>query len=187
MLLMPAVIHDKTRSDGAPLTAVSVKQQATSGCVRGFFPDAVFAQAGTQISQIDVEVTDGVLDRIEINPNPVSIQAGAQRQLTAQLFDGCNNLIDQEPTWRGVEGGSVTPTGLLTASEEARTYFGAIIAELGSVQTSSDLVVTPAAAETLEVTPNPFIVSAGTTTEVEVTAFDAYGNPFTRRQLDHKS
>jgi hypothetical protein len=150
----------------------------TAGCVRGFFPDAVFAQAGTQIAQIDVDVTDGVLDRIEVNPSPVSVQAGAQRQLTAQLFDGCNNLIDQEPTWRGAEGGSVTPTGLLTASEEARTYFGAIIAELGSVQATADLVVTPAAAATLELTPDPFIVSAGSTTEVEVTAFDTFGNPF---------
>ena len=84
----------------------------TAGCTRGLFPNAVFAQAGTQTSQIDIEVTDGVLDRIEITPSPVTVQAGSQRQLTAQLFDGCSNLIDQEPTWRGVEGGSVTPTGL---------------------------------------------------------------------------
>ena len=150
----------------------------TAGCTRGLFPDAVFAQAGGQISQIDIEVTDGVLDRIEITPNPVTVKAGAQKQLNAQLFDGCQNLIDQEPTWRGVEGGSVTPTGLITASEEARTYFGAIIAELGSVQATADLVVTPAAAMTLEVTPDPFIVSAGSVTELEVTAFDTYGNPF---------
>ena len=151
----------------------------TAGCIRGLYPAAVFAQAGTQVGQIDLEVTDGVLDRIEINPSPVTIQAGAQRQLNAQLFDGCNNLIEQEPSWRGTEGGSVTPTGLLTASQDARTYFGAIVAELGGVQTTADLVIMPAAASILEVTPDPFVVAAGSTTSVEVTAFDEFGNPFT--------
>ena len=150
----------------------------TAGCVRGFYPAAVFAQAGTQVGQIDLEVTDGVLQRIEINPSPVSIQAGAQRQLTAQLYDGCNNLIEQEPTWRSTEGGSLTPTGLLTASESARTYFGAVIAELGGVQASADLVVTPAAASVLEVTPDPFVVAAGSVINLEVTAFDEFGNDF---------
>ncbi|MAD60861.1 MAG: hypothetical protein CMH49_04985, partial [Myxococcales bacterium] len=151
----------------------------TAGCVRGLYPAAVFAQAGTQVGQIDLEVTDGVLERIEINPSPVSVQAGAQRQLTAQLYDGCNNLIEQEPTWRSTEGGSLTPTGLLTASESARTYFGAIIAELGGVQATADLVVNPAAASVLEVTPNPFIVAAGSVINLEVTAFDEFGNDFT--------
>jgi hypothetical protein len=120
-----------------------------------------------------------VLNRIEIIPSPVTAQAGSVLQLNAQLYDGCNNIIDREPTWRNAEGGALTPTGTLTASQEARTYFGAIIAELDGVQQSADLVVTPASATVLEVSPDPFIVAAGSTSNVTVTAFDEFGNPFT--------
>ena len=151
----------------------------TAGCDRGDFPNAIFAQAGTQTGQISVEVTDGVLNSIDIIPSPVTTQAGSQRQLTAQLFDGCGNIINREPTWRSAEGGTLTPTGLLTASEDARTYFGAIIAELDGIQQTADLIVTPSTATTLEVSPDPFIVRAGSTTAVTVTAFDEFGNSFT--------
>jgi hypothetical protein len=151
----------------------------TAGCDRGDFPNAIFAQAGTRTAQMSVEVTDGVLNSIQIVPSPVVAQAGSQRQLTAQLFDGCGNLIDRDPVWRSAAGGTLTPTGLLTASEEARTYFGAVVAELDGIQQTADLEVTPAAANTLELTPDPFVVAAGSTTSVEVTAYDVYGNPFT--------
>jgi hypothetical protein len=150
-----------------------------AGCTRGIFPNAIFVQAGNRTRQMSVDIIDGVLNRIEIIPSPVTAQAGSVLQLNAQLYDGCNNIIDREPTWRNAEGGALTPTGTLTASQEARTYFGAIIAELDGVQQSADLVVTPASATVLEVSPDPFIVAAGSTSNVTVTAFDEFGNPFT--------
>ena len=40
------------------------------------------------------------------------------------------------------------------------------------------MIVTPAAASVLEVTPNPFVVAAGSVITLEVTAFDEFGNDF---------
>ena len=151
----------------------------TAGCNRGLFPNAIFVQAGNRTRQMSVDIIDGVLNRIEIVPSPVTAQAGSVLQLNAQLYDGCNNIIDRDADWRIAEGGALTPTGTLTASQEARTYFGAIIAELDGIQQTSDLIVTPASAAVLEVSPDPFVVAAGSTSNVTVTAFDAFGNPFT--------
>jgi hypothetical protein len=163
---------------------ISSEGSYTAGCIRGNYPSSIIVQAGLHHQQrIDVEISDGVLNSIEIEPETVSIQAGTQRQLRANLFDGCRNLIDRQPTWGIAEGGAITLGGVLTASTNARTYVGAVVAELDGFQDSADLTITPAEADSLTVNPSPLQIEAGSTVDLEVIARDVYGNTFSPEPL----
>jgi hypothetical protein len=150
----------------------------TAGCVRGDFSDAVVVRAGTLERSASVRVTDGVLSSIEIEPSAVSLQAGASRQLRANLYDGCRNLIAGQAAWSVAQGASVTQAGVITAGEVAGSFSAAVVAELNGFQDQADLTVTPAAAVTLQITPAPLRVAAGGSVPLQVTAFDTFGNSF---------
>lgn len=150
----------------------------TAGCVRGSFTSAVVVRAGTLERTADVTVTDGVLRSVEIEPSAVSLQAGASRQLRANLYDGCRNIIAGQPAWSVAQGASITPTGLITASTAAGTFAASVVAELNGFQDQADLTVTPAAATALQITPAPLRVAAGGAVALQVTAFDVFGNSF---------
>ena len=158
--------------------SVSATGLYTAGCVRGSYPDAIYVRAGSLENTIDVNVTDGVLNSIEIEPSAVSIQAGESRLMRANLFDGCRNLIDGTPTWSVAQAGSISPNGNFTAGTVAGTYNAAIVAELNGFQDQADLTITPAAAARLVVTPNPVTLPAGGSVALSVTAYDQFDNPF---------
>ena len=150
----------------------------TAGCVRGSYSSAIVVSAGDLESLVDVTVTDGVLNSIEIEPSAVTIQAGETRSMRANLFDGCRNLIEGEPVWSVAQGGSITAEGEFTAGDTAGTFSASIVAELNGFQDQADLTVTPAAADQILISPNPIIVAAGSSTPLQVTAIDTFGNTF---------
>jgi hypothetical protein len=148
-----------------------------AGCVRGEYENAVFVRAGDLEAAIDIDVIDGVLSRIEIDPSPITLKAAESRELRATLYDGCDNVIEGEVEWSIAEGGTIDDN-VLTANETAGTYTSSILAELGSFQDQADLIITPGLAQTIEVTPNPIRVEAGSRQPLSVIATDAYGNQF---------
>lgn len=150
----------------------------TAGCVRGSYNSAIVVSAGDLESLVDVTVIDGVLNSIEIEPSAVTIQAGDTRSMRANLFDGCRNRILGEATWSVAQGGSITEDGVFTAGDTAGTFSAAIVAELNGFQDQADLTVTPAAANQILISPNPIVVAAGSSTALQVTAIDSFGNTF---------
>jgi hypothetical protein len=180
-----AVVEDRcgnSRNDAlrwsATTGSIDDEGNFTAGCDRDQFNDAIIVGAGIYEVPVDVSVIDGVLSSIEIEPDQVTIQADAQLQLRANLYDGCFNLIEGETTWSLAQGGSMTSGGILSAGPQARTYVGAVIAEVEGFQDQADLVITPAQAVTLTINPDPLQVEAGNDVQLEVIASDQFGNTF---------
>jgi hypothetical protein len=152
----------------------------TAICVRGSYPDSVVVSAGGIEKRMSIDVIDGVLNEVVIEPSIVTIEAGGTRQLRANLLDGCQNLIEGEAVWTVAAGGVVTPEGLLTASVQARTYIASVVAEVNGFQDQADLTITPAAATSITINPSPVLrIEAGDQVTLEVVASDAFGNTFT--------
>lgn len=149
-----------------------------AGCVRGTYQNAILVTAGNLQQNVTVDVLDGVLSKVQIQPSPVVLAASTSRQLRADLFDGCNNVIVGQANWLLAAGGNLSNTGLLTAGNLANTYIDAVVAELNGFQAKADLIVTPGPAVSLSINPNPLKISAGSSQALTVTGRDQFGNEF---------
>ncbi len=173
---------DNDRSDAIRYSTSIGQITATgsykAGCTRGLYNNAILITAGNLQQNVTVDISDGVLNRVQIQPSPVVLSANSSRQLRADLFDGCNNVIVGQANWFLAAGGSITSSGVITAGTLASNYIDAVVAELNGFQAKADLTVTPGPAVSLTINPNPLKIPAGSTQALSVIGTDQFGNQF---------
>jgi len=99
----------------------------------------VIASAQGKSGTASVEVKPGVLDRLVITPENVSITADDVQQFEVEGFDSRGNHVDVSPEWI-VDGGSIDASGLYTP-EKAGTW--TVTVKDGSIRASTKVTVTP--------------------------------------------
>ncbi|MEE2644742.1 MAG: choice-of-anchor Q domain-containing protein [Myxococcota bacterium] len=152
-----------------------------AGCERGFYSGAVIATSDALRAPIDVTITDGELQRVEIDPDPVTVPAGSVRNMQARLYDGCDNLVDGEVSWSLLNdaAGTIAEDGLFTAGTVAESFERILVASSGDFQAQGSIEIVPATIDQLEIVPSELRLQAGAAQQLSVIASDRFGNLFT--------
>ena len=153
----------------------------TAGATTG--TSTVTAAAGTLSGTATVNVAAGALATLTITPNPASVLISTTRQFTVVGKDAGGNVITTitpAVVWSvPVAGGTVSTTGLFTASATPGTYN--LTATSGTITGTSVVTVTATAGAltNITVTPASPSIAAGTTRQFTAVGTDANGNVVT--------
>jgi len=140
---------------------------------------AVVAVAGLATAACDVHgISDpGTLASITVTPNPKVLAVNGTQQFTAVGADFSGATVALTPTWSVVAGGgTISSSGLFTASALAGTYASTVKATSGGLSATATVVVTPGPLATIVVTPTPVLMGSGTTQLFVAVGKDAAGN-----------
>lgn len=146
----------------------------TASTVTGNTTAGVTATSGSISGTARVIVSPGALETITIAPDAVTLNGGATQQFTAVGKDAYGNVVAIEPTWTAVVG-SVTSTGLFTATLVPGTYAQSVVATDGLVHGSATVIVNPGPLASIVVTPASTSVLVYSTQQFVATGHDANG------------
>lgn len=163
-----------------------MKRFITSRLVRALAPPARLARvvaavavAGLFMAACDVHGVSapGSLSSITITPNPQILAVNGTQQFTALGADFSAATVALTPTWSVVAGGgTISSSGVFTASALAGTYASTVKATSGGLSATATVVVTPGPLATIVVTPTPVLMGSGTTQLFVAVGKDAGGN-----------
>ena len=156
----------------------------TASCVKGSFPTAVSASVGDLEVYAGVTIGDGVLAQIVVEPPILTLPAGSSGQLDVTLLDACGNPVAGAVSFNSASGGTIDGNGLVTAGTVAGTWQDAVTVSSGNQSAKVTLIVTPGAAMSLVLSPDPIVTVAAGSVQVAVEAEDAYGNEFVPDVVD---
>lgn len=149
----------------------------TAGTVAGSFPNIVTATVGTLSASATVVVTGGALTTITLTPTPATLAGGGTQQFTAVGRDANGNVVTITPTWSVVNtGGTIGTSGLFTAGTVSGTFTNTVRATSGAVSGTGTVIVTPGAATSASILPNPVALPINTTQQFTMFGRDANGN-----------
>ena len=161
-------------SGGGTIDANGLFTATTNGAFK------VTATANGVAGQADVLVGQALgLTKLTVDPVATFVYQGGTLTLTARGFDQTGAALALTPTWTvtGAPGVSVSPGGVLTASASA-TGTATVKASSGALAATATITVrTPAAPDSLTLTPLRAKVYLGDTRQYAVTALDQYRNP----------
>lgn len=112
-----------------------------------------------------------------VSPTPVSLALLGTQQFTAVGRDAEGKEITITPTWSVVAGGgSISSSGLFTASTVAGQFTNTVKASSGTVNASATIVVNAGALATITVSPAPGTMIIGATHQFTAVGRDASNN-----------
>ncbi|MGI4979374.1 MAG: beta strand repeat-containing protein, partial [Janthinobacterium lividum] len=122
---------------------------------------------------VNLNTTSAVPTAIAVTPSSVTLPAGQTQQFaaTATMSDGSQQNVTSS-VWWSVDGNSAVisnsagSNGLLSTTAAGNVN---VVAHLGSVLGQAAVTVQSAALRSIQVTPNPVSLPAGTTTQLMVT------------------
>ena len=168
----------------------SISWEATGGTIddTGLYTAGAIAGSGFTVTATDglingqasVTVNDPdppVLTTVQVTPNQVTVDIGANQQFTAQGLDQFGNSIGASITW-GATGGTVDDTGLYTAGAIAGSGF-TVTATDGLINGQASVTVNdpdPPVLTTIQVTPNQVTVDIGANQQFTAQGLDQFGN-----------
>ncbi|HUG40915.1 MAG TPA: hypothetical protein VMM12_10535, partial [Longimicrobiales bacterium] len=125
-----------------------------------------------------VTVVAGPLTTIEVTPNPVTLEIGAEQQFTAVGRDAFGNIVAITPVWSTTDppGTIDAGTGLFTAGNTTGTFDNSVRATSGSIFGTATVTVIAGPLATIEVTPNPVTLETGAQQQFTAVGRDAGGN-----------
>ncbi|TLZ46287.1 MAG: hypothetical protein E6K19_01130, partial [Methanobacteriota archaeon] len=128
-----------------------------------------------------IQLTPGPLDRISVLPTDfpyVRIEAGSQQTFTASSVDRFGNPIPGASYTWSVEGGigSISPSGVFTASTKVGSGTGTVTAHSSGLQGSAIVQIVPGPAVKVAVSPSGLTLGAGATTVLVASVQDRYDN-----------
>ncbi|MGL1937255.1 MAG: S8 family serine peptidase [Fibrobacterales bacterium] len=114
------------------------------------------------------------LDRIEVSPANSTLVEGSTQQYSVVGFDQYNNtIVVLNPTWT-VDGGSIAPTGLYTASAVGSF---SVTATLGTISGSTGVTVSDAPTlDRIEISPENATIVEGNTLQYSAIGYDQFGD-----------
>jgi hypothetical protein len=115
---------------------------------------------------------------LTVSPASATLAAGGTQQFTVVTKDGNGKIITgTTPTWAvAAGGGTISPTGLFTAGTTAGTYTNTVTVTCSGITATATVIVTPGAAASITVTPNPATLPISTTQQFTAVVKDANGN-----------
>ena len=130
----------------------------TAGTKAGNYPNAVTATVDGVTGQATVVISPNSLKTLTVSPNPGNVQPNKTLQFSAVGRDTYGNIVPNlSISWKMVSGGgTIDPTGLVTADPNAGTFTNTVQASSGSVKGTATLIVgggTPKVA-TVEISPS---------------------------------
>jgi len=149
----------------------------TAGTVAGSFANLVTATVGTLSASATVVVTGGPLTTITLTPTPTTLAGGGTQQFTAVGRDVNGNAVAITPTWSVVNsGGTIGTSGIFTAGTVSGTFTNTVRVTSGAISATGTVIVTPGAATTISILPNPVALPVNTTQQFTMIGRDANGN-----------
>lgn len=153
---------------------------------RALAPRARIAQAiiaiglaGLGSSACDVHgiSNPGTLSTISVAPDPQTLAVNATQQFTAVGTDFSGAKVIINPTWSVVTGGgTISSSGLFTASATPGTFTNTVKATSGGMSSTATVIVTAGALASINVTPNPQVLQVNGTQQYTAVGKDASGN-----------
>lgn len=145
--------------------------------------DVLFIASDGELADSEVvEITVNLdpLSYIVINPDSTTISADSTRQFTVTGYSSSDEPRDPGTiSWSVIGGiGSINSSGLFDASVVGTGRIVAV-SDLGPVDTSAYLEVTPGQLASLEINPDADTISADSTRQFTASGFDADGNSVT--------
>jgi hypothetical protein len=115
---------------------------------------------------------------LTIAPTSVTLPVNGTQQFTVVTKDGNGKVITgTTPTWAvAAGGGTISPTGLFTAGTTAGTFTNTVTVTCSGITVTATVIVTPGAAASITVTPNPATLPISTTQQFTAVVKDANGN-----------
>ena len=117
---------------------------------------------------------------LTVTPNPLVIVRNTSRQFTAVARDSKGNILPEPSTWSiQAGGGSITSTGMFTAGATLGTYTNTVQAANGGLtgKATVTVIAAPGTLASMNVTPDPATLAAGSTQTFVATGVDTDGNP----------
>jgi len=129
----------------------------------------------------DISVTPGALAVLTVSPDTATLSADETQQFTASGVDSDGNVISSlGPLEWSVNGsiGTIDSNGLFNPTTVG---IGSVTAssDLGAIDTSGDIIVTPGVLATLAVSPDTVSITADDTQQFSATGEDNDGNAVT--------
>jgi hypothetical protein len=106
-----------------------------------------------------------------------AIQVDGTMQFVATVTDASGNTLTENPTWTLVNGGgAITSAGMFTAGDSIGTFTNTIVATIGSVTSTSTIVVSAGGLASITVSPDTITLSVGATHQYTAIGHDAHGH-----------
>lgn len=149
----------------------------TTGSVSGAFANTVMATSGSHTATASLTVLHGDLATIVLTPPSASVGAGNTQQFLAVGKDTSDNTFAIGVTWSVVAGGgTISGTGLFTASTASGAFPNTVRAASGALAATSSVTVVPGPATSVVITPASVSLAIGATQQFTAVATDAHGN-----------
>ncbi|MFZ5443388.1 MAG: beta strand repeat-containing protein [Myxococcota bacterium] len=149
----------------------------TAGNTAGTFTDVISATIGGVTGRASVTITPGPVATVTVAPATVTLAPGGQATFTATGRDAFNNPVSGTVTWSATPAvGTITQSGVLTATTSPGTYPASVTATMGAVSGTASVTVQTGALSSLTVAPAATAVQAGGTVAFSATGRDANGN-----------
>jgi hypothetical protein len=132
-----------------------------------------YTGAGLNLNWFEVKQSQ-VLTTITVTPATASITSGQTQQLTAVGKDQNGNVMTIAPTWTTTGGGTISSSGLYTATTAGGSF--TVTAAVGTVSGSAQVTVAPLVLTTITVTPATATIVAGQTQQYTAVGKDQLGN-----------
>ncbi len=134
----------------------------------------LIVRSGNVEARTAIEVTQGEITHLQIEPEALDLKAGDQVQLQATGSDAYGNTANVDVTW-ALEGdvGSLATNGQFTAGQVGA---GRVTAQLGDLQAAIGVTVAPGAVHRLELEPVQAQVASTTTQQFAAKGYDAADN-----------
>lgn len=146
----------------------------------------------TSVMTLDINVTYGNLDRVELSPNAIELGVTESQQLLAEAVDTYGNPISEAIfTWEAIEKTvNITNNGLITAGTKSGVFDPAItvtaLLNNQSANTTVGVTVKHGPLDRVNISPNTVSLKVGDIQQFVAEAVDAYDNPIPEAQVTWK-
>jgi hypothetical protein len=118
-----------------------------------------------------------VVAAIVITSPDGAIQVDGTMQFVAIVTDASGNTLTETPTWTLVNGGgAITSAGMFTAGDSIGTFTNTIVATIGSVTSTTTVVVSAGGLASISVSPDTITLSVASTHQYTAIGHDAHGH-----------
>ncbi len=172
-------------SDDPTIASVDSNGVVTAEAPGG--PATITATSGSTWANVEVEVTQRSVDRVEVSPQLTGVQAGQTVSLsaTARAADG-TALSGRTPSWSSADSAiaTVDSSGVVTGVDVGLVL---VEASVDGQTGSAGVRVDPEPVADITITQGAQTLSTGSSTQLDATVFNSDGDPLSGRTITWSS
>jgi hypothetical protein len=147
----------------------------TAGSSAGSFTDTILAKSGAVEAKTSVTITAGTVAKVEVSPNPATVQVGQSVTFSAKAFDAAGNPVSATFAW-SASNGTINTSGAFTAGTVAGSFTDSVTATAEGVSGKASLTIAAGPAAKVAVTPATITIAPGGQSSFTAKVEDSYGN-----------